>query len=197
MSNRNVFGDNIETNLNTKHDQYAKATFAGGCFWCMQSPFDKLEGVISTTVGYTGGSEKHPTYEDVSGGKTGHAEAVQIVYDPEIIAYSQLLDVFWRNIDPTQVDGQFYDIGRQYRTAIFYHDAEQMKLALASKEELESSNRYDKKIVTEIVSATAFYTAEDYHQDYYKTNSIRYKYYRLGSGRDQYLDSVWGKIPLT
>jgi methionine-S-sulfoxide reductase len=149
--------------------------------------------VISTTAGYTGGTEKDPTYKEVSAGKTGHAEAVEIVYDPKKITYSQLLDVFWRNIDPTQVDGQFYDTGRQYRTAIFYHDSKQKKLAVASKKNLENSSRYDKEIATQIVPATAFYKAEDYHQDYYIKNPIRYKYYRFGSGRDQYLEKVWGK----
>lgn len=170
-----------------------KATFAGGCFWCMEPPFDKLDGVISTTVGYCGGQEENPTYKQVSAGKTGHAEAIEIVYDPARISYSDLLDVFWRNIDPTQKDGQFADIGRQYRTAIFYHNEEQKKLAEASKKELENSGRYTKKIVTEIVPATPFYKAEEYHQDYYKNNSIRYKLYRYGSGRDDYLMRKWGK----
>jgi methionine-S-sulfoxide reductase len=142
-----------------------KATFAGGCFWCMEPPFDKLDGVISTIVGYTGGQEKNPTYEEVSSGKTGHVEAIQIVYDPSSVTYAELLDVFWRNIDPTQMNGQFADTGRQYRTSIFYHSQEQKQLALASKDELEKSGRYDKKIVTEIVPAGAFYSAEEYHQD--------------------------------
>ena len=170
-----------------------KATFAGGCFWCMQPPFDKLDGVISTTVGYCGGKEKNPTYKQVSAGKTGHAEAVEIEYDPSRISYAQLLDVFWRNIDPTQKDGQFNDLGRQYRTAIFYHNEEQRRLAEASKEELGKSGRFAKEIVTEIVPATAFYKAEEYHQDYYKKNPLRYKFYRYGSGRDDYLVRKWGK----
>jgi len=170
-----------------------KATFAGGCFWCMEPPFDKLDGVISTIVGYTGGQEKNPTYEEVSSGKTGHVEAIQIVYDPSSVTYAELLDVFWRNIDPTQMNGQFADIGRQYATSIFYHSQEQKQLALASKDELEKSGRYDKKIVTEIVPAGAFYSAEEYHQDYYKKNPIRYKFYRYGSGRDKFLKKVWQK----
>lgn len=192
-STGNIFADTLKTGTDKSGQKVAKATFAGGCFWCMQHPFDKLEGVISTTVGYTGGTEKNPTYKGVSAGKTGHAEAVEITYDPLKITYPQLLDIFWRNINPTQVNGQFFDIGRQYRTAIFYHNKEQEKLALDSKEKLENSARYDKKIVTEIVPATDFYRAEDYHQDYYKKNPIRYKYYRIGSGRDRYLEEVWGK----
>ncbi len=170
-----------------------KATFAGGCFWCMEPPFDKLGGVVSTTVGYCGGGEENPTYKQVSAGKTGHAEAIEIVYDPSQITYSELLDVFWRNIDPTQENGQFADIGSQYRTAIFYHHEEQKRLAEASKEEMERSGRFNKEIVTEIVPATPFYSAEDYHQDYYKKNPIRYKLYRYGSGRDDYLVRKWGK----
>ncbi|NIS63040.1 MAG: peptide-methionine (S)-S-oxide reductase MsrA [Proteobacteria bacterium] len=170
-----------------------KATFAGGCFWCMEPPFDKLDGVISTTVGYAGGKEKNPTYKEVSSGGTGHAESVEIVYDPSRITYVRLLDVFWRNIDPTQVDGQFVDTGRQYRTAIFYHTEEQRRLAAASKRQLEDSGRFEKKIVTEIVPAGEFYRAEGYHQDYYKKNPLRYKFYRYGSGRDQFLKKVWGE----
>jgi len=170
-----------------------KATFAGGCFWCMEPPFDKLEGVTSTTAGYTGGEERNPTYKEVSSGKTGHAEAVEIMYDPSRISYAELLKVFWRNIDPTQVNGQFVDKGRQYRTAIFYHNDEQNRLALSSKEEIEKSGPFDQKIVTEIVPAGEFYRAEEYHQDYYQKNPIRYKFYRYGSGRDQFLKRRWGK----
>ncbi len=169
-----------------------KATLAGGCFWCMQPPFDKLDGVISTTVGYCGGQEENPTYKQVSAGKTGHAEAIEIVYDPSRTTYSELLNVFWRNIDPTQEDGQFSDIGSQYRTAIFYHNEEQRRLAEVSKEKQEKSGRFTKKIVTEIVPATPFYEAEEYHQDYYKKNPLRYKLYRYGSGRDDYLAKKWG-----
>ena len=170
-----------------------KATFAGGCFWCMEPPFDKLDGVISTTSGYCGGKEKNPTYKQVSAGETGHAEAVEILYDPSRISYAELLDVFWRNIDPTQKDGQFADTGAQYRTAIFYHNEEQRRLAETSRKELENSDRFSKEIVTEIVPATPFYRAEEYHQDYYKKNPLRYKLYRYGSGRDDYLVRKWGK----
>lgn len=170
----------------------ATATFAGGCFWCMEPPFDKLDGVIATTSGYTGGQVKDPTYEDVSAGGTGHAEALQVVYDPAKISYAQLLDVFWRNIDPTVRDRQFCDVGNQYRTAIFYHNDEQKRLALESKQRLEQSGRFP-AIHTEIVPAGPFYPAEDYHQDYYKNNPIRYKYYRWSCGRDQRLEELWGK----
>jgi methionine-S-sulfoxide reductase len=168
-----------------------KATFAGGCFWCMEPPFDNLEGVLSTTSGYAGGKEKDPTYENVASGKTGHAEAIQVVYDPSRISYAELLGVFWRNIDPTQTDGQFVDRGRQYRTAIFYHSDVQRELAISSKKALEQSGKYDREIVTEILPAAEFYPAEDYHQDYYKKNPVRYKLYRRGSGRDQFLEEVW------
>ena len=181
---------NNTSNADRKLD---KATFAGGCFWCMESPYDKLEGIISTTVGYTGGEEKNPTYEEVCSGRTGHAEAIEIVYDPSRITYAELLDVFWKNISPTQPNGQFVDIGPQYRTAIFYHNENQKQLAEASKEKLEHSGRFDQKIVTEIVPAGEFYPAEDYHQDYYKKKPFHYERYRHGSGRDQYLDEMWDK----
>jgi methionine-S-sulfoxide reductase len=187
-----VFAGRVNSRSYAERSMLEKATFAGGCFWCMQPPFDKLDGVASTTVGYTGGLEKNPTYKEVSSGKTGHAEAIQILYDPSQITYAQLLDVFWRNIDPTQVNGQFADRGRQYRTAIFYHNEEQKRLAEASKQALKDSGRYDKPIVTEVVPATEFYEAEDYHKDYYKKDPIRYKLYRYGSGRDWFLDTVWG-----
>ena len=188
-----VFGDNTGTPGGSALPPLKKATFAGGCFWCMEPPFDKLPGVVSTTSGYCGGQEVNPTYAEVAAGKTGHAEAVQILYDPSRISYSELLAVFWRNIDPTQVGGQFVDTGRQYRSAIFYHDEEQNRLALESKEQLEKSGRYSRKIVTEIVPATTFYKAEEYHQDYYKKNMVRYYWYRSGSGRDSYLETIWGK----
>ena len=181
---------NNTSNADRKLD---KATFAGGCFWCMESPYDKLEGIISTTVGYTGGEEKNPTYEEVCSGRTGHAEAIEIVYDPSRITYAELLDVFWKNISPTQPNGQFVDIGPQYRTAIFYHNENQKQLAEASKEKLEHSGRFDQKIVTEIVPAGEFYPAEDYHQDYYKKKPFHYERYRHGSGRDQYLEKMWDK----
>ena len=179
-------------NMSESQVKTATATFAGGCFWCMEPPFDKLDGVISTTSGYTGGQVKDPTYEDVSAGGTGHAEALQVVYDPAKISYAQLLEVFWRNIDPTVKDRQFCDVGNQYRTAIFYHDDEQKHLALASRQRLEQSGKFG-QIQTEIVPAGPFYPAEDYHQDYYKNNPIRYKYYRWSCGRDQRLEELWGK----
>lgn len=171
-----------------------KATFAGGCFWCMEPPFDKLKGVISTTSGYTGGSTIDPKYEEVSSGTTGHAEAVEVLFDPSQITYQQLLEVFWENIDPTVKNRQFVDTGTQYRTAIFYHSEEQKRLAGESKKKLAASGRYGgKPIVTEIVPAGPFYPAEEYHQDYYKKNPTRYKFYRFNSGRDQYLERIWGK----
>ena len=172
---------------------FEKATFAGGCFWCMEPPFDKLEGVISTTSGYTGGVEKNPTYEQVSSGRTGHLEAIEVLYDPSKVSYEQLLEVFWKNVDPTQGNGQFVDIGPQYRTAIFFHSEEQRRLALESRNRLQESRKFAKPIVTEIRPAMEFYRAEDYHQDYYLNNPIRYKYYRWGSGRDQFLEKVWGE----
>jgi methionine-S-sulfoxide reductase len=170
-----------------------KATFAGGCFWCMEPPFEKLDGVEDVISGYTGGHTEDPTYDEVTSGRTGHAEAVEVHYDPSRVTYEQLLDVFWRNIDPTTRDRQFVDIGSQYRTAIFYHSEEQRKLAEASKQKLDASDRFDKPIVTEIVPAGRFTPAEEYHQDYYKKSAGRYKFYRFNSGRDQYLDRIWGK----
>lgn len=170
----------------------AAATFAGGCFWCMEPPFDKLEGVISTTSGYMGGQKDNPTYKEVSAGGTGHAEAVQVLYNPEKVTYAELLEVFWRQINPTTPDRQFVDVGSQYRAAVFYHNEEQKQLAEDSKKRLAQSGRFDEPIVTEIVMAGKFWPAEDYHQDYYMRNPVRYKYYRWGSGRDQYLKSVWG-----
>jgi peptide-methionine (S)-S-oxide reductase len=170
-----------------------KATFAGGCFWCMEPAFDKLEGVKSVVSGYTGGHKTNPTYEEVSSGATGHAESVEITYDPAVISYSKLLDVFWHNIDPTAKDRQFCDTGSQYRSAIFYHSEEQKRLAEASKKALEQSKRFPGPIYTEIVPATAFYPAEEYHQKYYQKNPIRYKYYRYSCGRDQRLKELWGK----
>jgi methionine-S-sulfoxide reductase len=169
------------------------ATFAGGCFWCMEPPFDKLDGVVSTTSGYAGGTEENPTYKQVSAGKTGHAEAVQILFDPRKVSYERLLDVFWRQINPTTPDRQFVDVGSQYRTAIFYHDEIQRRLAEESKFAMEKSGRFGAPIVTEISPMSTFWPAEEYHQDYYKKNPIRYKYYRFRSGRDQYLEKIWGK----
>jgi len=171
-----------------------KATFAGGCFWCMQPPFDKLKGVVSTIVGYTGGQKVNPTYEQVSAGATGHTESIEVTYDPARVSYAELLDVFWRNIDPTARDRQFVDVGNQYRAAVFYHNEEQRTLALASKEKLEKSGKFGSKaIVTEIVPAATFYPAEDYHQKYYQKSGVRYKFYRFNSGRDQFLKKIWGK----
>ncbi len=168
-----------------------KATFAGGCFWCMEPPFEKLEGVKEVVSGYTGGHKEDPTYEEVSDGITGHTEAIEILYDPLKTTYSELLDVFWRQIDPTDTGGQFADRGSQYRTAIFYHTEEQRELAEKSLKEYMRSGRFKSSIVTEIVPAVTFYRAEKYHQDYYKKNPIRYKIYRFGSGRDRYLENTW------
>jgi peptide-methionine (S)-S-oxide reductase len=173
----------------------AVATFAGGCFWCMEPPFDKLPGVISTTSGYTGGAQKQPTYPEVSAGTTGHAEAVRIVYDPAKVTYARLLDVFWHNIDPTVKDRQFCDSGTQYRTAIFVHDDAQRREAEASKAALEKSKPFKEAIVTPIVAAAEFWPAEEYHQDYYIKNPIRYNYYRTGCGRDRRLAQLWGAAP--
>jgi peptide-methionine (S)-S-oxide reductase len=170
--------------------EMAKATFAGGCFWCMEPPFDALDGVVSTTSGYTGGHTANPTYEQVSAGKTGHAEAVEIVYDPRKVTYARLLEVFWRNIDPLTANAQFCDTGNQYRAGIFVHDATQRKLAEASKD--AAAQRLQKPIVTEITAASQFWPAEEYHQDYYKKNPIRYKFYRSSCGRDRRLEAIWG-----
>ena len=174
-------------------DHLKKATFAGGCFWCVEADFEKVDGVVEAISGYSGGKEENPTYEDVAYGRTGHTEAVQIVYDPQKVTYNELLDVFWRHSDPTDPNGQFVDRGPQYRPAIFYHDEEQKRLALASKENLEKSGRFDRPIVTEISPLTEFYRAEEYHQDYYKKSKLRYKMYRSGSGRDQFIEKTWAK----
>jgi peptide-methionine (S)-S-oxide reductase len=173
--------------------QLATATFAGGCFWCMQPPFEKLHGVVSVKAGYTGGSTKNPSYEGVSAGGTGHRESVEIVYDPRLISYGQLLDVFWHNIDPTDSSGQFCDHGSQYRSAIFFHDAQQKALAEQSKSVVEK--QLHKNVVTDLVAASAFYSAEEYHQDYSKKNPVRYRFYRFNCGRDQRLTEVWGHAP--
>ena len=169
-----------------------KAMFAGGCFWCMEPAFDKLEGVKAVISGYTGGHKKNPTYEEVSSGATGHAEAIEITYDPAVISYSKLLDVFWHNIDPTVKDRQFCDVGAQYRTAIWYQNEAQRRLAEESKKALEKSHRFKWPIYTEITQATQFYPAEDYHQKYYQKNHLRYKFYRYNCGRDQRLKELWG-----
>jgi peptide-methionine (S)-S-oxide reductase len=169
-----------------------KATFAGGCFWCMEHPFDELPGVVSVTSGYTGGHKKNPTYEEVSAGGTGHAESVQILYDPSKISYEKLLSVYWHNIDPTVKDRQFCDSGHQYRSAIFYHTEEQRRMALKSREALQMNKPFLGEIVTEVTPATEFYPAEDYHQHYYKKNPIRYRFYRSSCGRDNRLKELWG-----
>jgi methionine-S-sulfoxide reductase len=178
---------------NMDNNKTEKAVFAGGCFWCMQHPFDELKGVVSTTVGYTGGHNENPSYEEVCSGETGHTEAIEIQFDPTQITYAKLLDVLWRNIDPTTSNRQFADVGSQYRAAIFYHDEEQKQLAESSKEEMDCSGIHDKPIVTEIVPASVFYKAEEYHQKYYEKSPDRYKRYNSGSGRERYLKKTWGK----
>jgi peptide-methionine (S)-S-oxide reductase len=171
------------------------ATFAGGCFWCMEPPFDKLDGVLATTSGYIGGTKSNPTYQEVSSGGTGHTEAVQVLYDPKKVSYEKLLEVFWRNVDPTVKDRQFCDVGSQYRTGIFVHNDEQRRAAEASKAGVEKSKPFKEAIVTPIVAATEFWPAEEYHQDYYVKNPIRYGYYRTGCGRDARLKQLWGSAP--
>ncbi len=173
--------------------QQATATFAGGCFWCMEAPFDKLPGVMAVTVGYTGGHLKNPTYTQVSDGGSGHAEAIQIFYNAQKISYEKLLEVFWHNIDPTTIDRQFCDYGRQYRSAIFYHTEEQKRLAEQSKAALARHKTFAGPVVTEIVPADTFYQAEEYHQHYYQKNPLRYKFYRSSCGRDHRLQELWGK----
>ena len=171
----------------------AKATFAGGCFWCMEEAYEAVPGVISAVSGYMGGKTKNPTYESVSSGRTGHAEVVLVEYDPAKVSYQQLLDVFWKNIDPTQRDGQFCDHGSQYRSGVFFHTPEQQKLAAASKAAVEKSKPFKGDIVTEVTAASEFTAAEDYHQDYYKKNPLRYKVYKTGCGREARLQALWGR----
>lgn len=173
-----------------------KATFAGGCFWCVEAVFDPLPGVIETISGYTGGHTKNPSYQQVSFGRTGHAEAVQVLYDPAKISYEKLLDAFWHNIDPTVSDRQFCDVGNQYRAAIFYHDEVQRRLAEQSKAKLIQSKPFKEAVVTEIVAASEFYPAETYHQNYYEKNPVRYTYYRYTCGRDRRLRELWGEPKL-
>jgi methionine-S-sulfoxide reductase len=179
--------------MEANHTDTAIALFAGGCFWCMEPPFAKLDGVLAVVSGYTGGHMENPTYREVCSGTTGHTEAIEITYDPDKVSYDELLDVFWANIDPTDASGQFVDRGSQYRTGIFYLDEEQKHQAEASRKRLAESRRFDSPIVTEITAATTFYPAEDYHQNYYKENAVRYNLYRYNSGRDRYLKKVWGK----
>ena len=175
------------------NNNYEKAYFAGGCFWCMEPPFEALEGVIEATSGYMGGTVENPTYEEVTTGETGHAEVVEILFDPEIVSYEELLEVFWRNIDPTALNYQFADVGSQYRTEIFTVGDEQSKLAEQSKVTLENSGKFDKPIVTAISVAPEFYIAEDYHQDFYKKQSMRYQMYAKASGRKGFLEDTWGE----
>ena len=171
----------------------AKATFAGGCFWCMEPPYDELDGVISTVSGYSGGDVEDPTYQEVVRGNTGHLEVMQVTYDPSVVSYAELLDVFWVNIDPVDGGGQFCDRGEQYTTAIFYHNAEQRRLAEESRQEIAESNDFGmRRIQTDIRPLEEFYPAEEYHQDYYRKNPLRYKLYRTGCGRDQRLEELWG-----
>ena len=174
----------------------AKATFAGGCFWCVESDFDKVPGVVSTTSGYTGGKVANPSYEQVSAKVTGHAEAVEIAYDPKRVSYEQLLDYFWHTIDPTTKDAQFCDHGSPYRTVVFAQDAQQLAAAKASLAALEKTKPFKQPVVTEIALAGPFYAAEEYHQDYYKKNPIRYKYYRTSCGRDARIQELWGGAPM-
>jgi peptide-methionine (S)-S-oxide reductase len=184
-----------ENSSTSAKDGRALATFAGGCFWCMEPPYDELDGVIATTSGYAGGTTADPTYQQVSRGGTGHAEVVRITYDPAKVTYEELLEVFWRNVDPLDAGGQFCDRGDSYRTGIFVHGEEQRRLAEASKQALADSKRLAQPIVTEIVDAGPFYPAEDYHQDYYQKNPVRYKFYRWNCGRDQRLAELWGEAP--
>ena len=178
---------------NTEAQNLEQATFAGGCIWCIEAPFDKLPGVVSAISGYTGGAEDNPTYRQVSSGSTGHLEAVQVTYDPQKVSYQELLNLFWRQFDPTDAGGSFYDRGNQYTSAVFYHSDEQQQLAEASKTALDKSGRFGKSIVTPIRSGTTFYPAEEYHQDYHKKNPSHYNRYRAGSGRDRFIQQVWGK----
>ncbi|PIK16250.1 peptide-methionine (S)-S-oxide reductase MsrA [Halobacteriovorax sp. JY17] len=179
--------------LASAKEDIRKATFAGGCFWCMEGPFDKLEGVLSTTSGYIGGESTSPTYKAVSSGGTGHTEAVEVTFDANKVSYEKLLSVFWRNIDPTDNQGQFVDRGSQYRPGVFYYNESQKELARKSKLQLAESKRFKKEIVVEITKAGVFYPAEEYHQDFYKKSPIRYKFYRFNSGRDQFLQKYWKK----
>ncbi|MCK9391467.1 MAG: peptide-methionine (S)-S-oxide reductase MsrA [Syntrophales bacterium] len=187
----------VKSIMDTTNTQVKTATFAGGCFWCTEADFEKTPGVVKVISGYTGGLKDKPTYEEVSAGKTGHVEAVQVHYDPAKITYDKLLDVFWRDVDPTDSGGQFVDRGSQYRSVIFYQNDDQRQAAEKSKEALNKSGRFDKPVTTEILPLGKFYEAEDYHQDYYRKNPLRYKYYRHGSGRDRFLEKVWGTGQVT
>ena len=172
----------------------ATAVFAGGCFWCEETAFEGVPGVVAVISGYTGGFKDNPTYEEVSSGTTGHAESVQVHYDPGVTSYAKLLDIFWHNVDPTQADGQFCDRGPEYRSVIFYHGEDQHRLALETEKQIQASGRLKKPIVTQIVPASTFYPAEEYHQDFYKKNPQRYHEYREGCGRDARLKELWGRL---
>lgn len=187
--------ETMKNNPSPSVPKLEKAVFAGGCFWCMQPPYDRLKGVVSTRVGYAGGTQKNPTYEQVSAGGTGHAEAIEVTFDPSLTNYGELLDVFWMNVDPTALNKQFCDEGDQYRTAIFYAGEEQKNLAEASKQKLETSGILKAPVVTEISALSVFYPAEEYHQKYYQKNPVRYKFYRFNCGRDQTLKRIWGAAP--
>jgi peptide methionine sulfoxide reductase msrA/msrB len=186
--------DKMEKPMNNNTEKTASAVFAGGCFWCTESDFEKLEGVIEVISGYTGGRVKNPTYKQVSAGGTGHIESVKVIYDPSKVSYEQLLGYFWRHVDPTDPGGQFVDRGSQYRSAIFYANDTEKRLAETSKQQLAASGQFKKPIITDILPLGEFYPAEDYHQNYYKKNPIRYKYYRFGSGRDQFLKKAWAEV---
>jgi len=185
-----LFAGSMKASTETSN-QTATAIFAGGCFWCMEPPFDKLEGVIATTSGYTGGHTENPTYKQASSDTTGHYEALQVTYDPSIVGYETLLNVFWHNVDPLDAKGQFCDKGESYRTAIFYNNDAQKNLAEASKKELVDSKYFKEEVVAVIKEAKTFYPAEGYHQDYYQKNTVRYKYYRFACGRDNRLEELW------
>lgn len=192
--NSNSMGRKMKKNIKDIKNAET-ATLAGGCFWCVESDLEKAGGVIEVVSGYSGGIKENPTYKEVSSGTTGHLEVVQVYYDPDKITYKEVLDIFWRHIDPTDAGGQFVDRGSQYRSAIFYHNEEQKRIAEESKMELEKSGVFNKPIVTEIIKFDKFYEAEDYHQDYYKKNPLKYKYYRWNSGRDQYIEKIWESVP--
>lgn len=190
----NLLSQDQKGEINMENEALEKATFAGGCFWCIEAAFDETEGVKEAVSGYTGGKTKNPTYAEVCSGKTGHYEAVEVTFDSSKIKYKELVEIFWQQIDPTDSTGQFADKGSQYKTAIFYHNEKQKEIAEESKKALDKSGKFDKPIVTEIKEATEFYIAEDYHQDYYKTCPIRYQNYKVGSGRESFLKRVWKKI---
>jgi peptide-methionine (S)-S-oxide reductase len=188
-----TFAVQDDINLAPRTQRLEKATFAGGCFWCMEEALDHVEGVVSTTSGYTGGQKPNPTYEEVSAGGTGHTESVQILYDPAKVSYEKILDRFWHNIDPTTPDRQFCDKGHQYRSTIFYHSENQKRLAEESKKMIEKTKKFPEPIATEIAPASEFYPAEEYHQDFYKKNPLRYKFYKYNCGRAQRLHELWGR----